>query len=440
VITRRGWAAVAGALIGLVLASASLDAPIVAVASAILVFLTVEIIAFHVRYRDVDLDSLQVDRTPVPARLPSASEVISGVTVTYRGRAPAWIAVADVVPEAFPITVGPARTLARVETGGKIELRYAFRPALRGSFVLGPIGVAIVDPLGFSRLVFRPTATRRPATVVPAAIVAPAIRPGLALFSRTAMGIDLRRRGYGTEFRSLRPYQPFDDVRHMAWKRSRPPTYYIREFEQESRQTVLVVLDLSPSMSAGLWGESALDRSVEGAALLAALVSRQGEDRIGLATYSNGLYQYIAPSRANELTLVKLGDNLAMVAPRSGEFQFGKLLDELTKRFTTPSHVFLFSTLQGSMAGLHTSYVRFRRGGHRLYTFVPRLAGFYPDTGPTAGRPALEWARDQERLRLDWTLRVTRAEGIVTVPFDRRGANGAILRAYTTLRGWESAR
>lgn len=439
-ITRRGWAATTGALIGLVLAAASLNAPILAVATAIVVFLTVEILAFHLRHRDVDLDALTVERTPVPPRLPASSEVVTGVTVTYHGRAPAWIAVADVVPEAFPITVGPARTLARVEPGGKIELRYAFRPALRGAFVLGPVGIALVDPLGLSRLIYRPNATRRPATVVPAAIVAPALRPGLALFSRTALGIDLRRRGYGTEFRSLRPYQPFDDIRHMAWKRSRPPTYFIREFEQESRQTVLVVLDLSPTMAAGLWGESALDRSVEGAALLAALISRQGEDRIGLATYSNGLYQYIAPTRANELSLVKLGDNLAMVAPRPGEFQFGKLLDELTKRFDTPSHVFLFSTLQGSMAGLHSAYVRFRRRGHRLYTFVPRLAGFYPDAVPPAGRPALAWARDQERLRLDWTLRVTRAEGIVTVPFDRRGANGAILRAYTTLRGWEAAR
>ena len=434
-ITRRGWAAVAGSLVGLLLAAAALNPVVLAIATAFFVFLTVEIIRFHLQFRDVDTTTVTVVRSSLPPRLPVGSELVAGLSVQYHGRSPAWIAVSDVVPEAFPITHGPPRTIGRVEPGGTLELRYAFRPALRGAFVFGPVGIAILDPLGFSRMVLRPSTSRRASTVVPAAIVAPSIRPGLALFSRTALGIDLRRRGYGTEFRSLRPYQPFDDVRHMAWKRSRPPVYYIREFEQEARQTVLAVLDLSPTMTAGMWGESALDRSVEAAALLAALVSRQGEDRIGLATFAGSLFQYITPTRASELALVKLGDNLAMVAPRDGEFQFAALLDELTGRLTTPTHVFLFSTLQGPMTGLHSAIVKFRRKGHRLYTFVPRLGGFYPDPADTPGHPALEWARDQERLRLDWVLRVARSEGIVSVPFDRRGANGAVLRAYTTARG-----
>ncbi|MCI4367314.1 MAG: DUF58 domain-containing protein [Thermoplasmata archaeon] len=434
-ITRRGWAAVAGALAAVLLATASLNPVIVAVGLALFVLVTVEIVRFHVQFRRVGVGDFAVERTRTPARLPVGSELVAGVTVRYEGRSPAWIALSDVVPEAFPITVGPPRTVAHVVPGGTISLRYAIRPALRGAFVLGPVGIAILDPLGLSRLIFRPPVSRRAATVVPAAILAPAIRPGLRLFSRTALGIDLPRRGYGTEFRSLRPYQPFDDIRHMAWKRSRPPTYYVREFEQESRQTILAVLDLSQPMSAGLWGENALDRSVEGAALLAALISRQGEDRIGLATFAGTLFQYIAPTRASELALVKLGDNLAMVAPRPGEFQFAKLLDELTKRLDTPSHVFLFSTLQGPMTNLHLSLIRFRRRGHRLYTFVPRLAGFYPDVSESAAAPALEWARGQERLRTDWVLRLTRSEGIVSLPFDRRGASGAVLRAYTAIRG-----
>jgi uncharacterized protein (DUF58 family) len=435
VITRRGWSAVAGALLGLLLATASLNPVVVAIALAFFVFVSAEIVRFHLQYRRIGLDSFVLDRPHTPARLPVGSELVTGVTVRYEGSTAAWLAVSDVVPEAFPITVGPPRMVGYVRPGQTLSLRYAIRPALRGAFVLGPVGIALLDPLGFSRHTFRPPVSRRAATVVPAAILAPAIRPGLALFSRTALGIDLRRRGYGTEFRSLRPYQPFDDIRHMAWKRSRPPTYYVREFEQESRQTILAVLDISVPMSAGLWGESALDRSVEGAALLAALISRQGEDRIGLATYAGSLFQYIAPTRASELALVKLGDNLAMVAPRPGEFQFAKLLDELTKRLETPSHVFLFSTLQGPMTGLHLSLMKFRRRGHRLYTFVPRLAGFYPDPEPSPGASALDWARGQERLRSEYVLGVARAEGIVSLPFDRRGANGVVLRAYTSIRG-----
>ena len=434
-ITRRGWAAVGGALAALLLAELALNPLVLAVAVALFALLAAEILLFHGRYWGLRADGFEVERTFTPARLPVGSELVTGVTVRYSGRVGAWLAVSDVVPEAFPVTVGPPRVVAYVAPSGTVALRYAFRPALRGAFVLGPVGIAVLDPLGLSRLTFRPMVTRRASTVVPAAVVAPAIRPGLALYSRTAMGIDLRRRGYGTEFRSLRPYQPFDDIRHMAWKRSRPPTFYIREFEQESRQTILAVLDLSPPMAAGVWGESALDRSVEAAALLAALVSRQGEDRVGLATFAGTLFQYIAPVRASELALVKLGDNLAMVASREGEFQLAKLLDELTKRLDTASHVFLFSTLQGPMANLRPAVTRFRRRGHRLYTFVPRLAGFYPDIGDASGMPALAWARSQEHLRHDWVVRVARSEGIVTLPFDRRGAQGAVLRAYTSIRG-----
>ena len=434
-ITRRGWTAVGATLAGLLLAAASLNPFVLAVAFALWALVVAEVLAFHLRYWGLTADSFEVERTFTPTRLPVGSELVTGVTVRYAGERSAWLALSDLVPEAFPVTVGPPRTAGRVVPGGTLELRYAFRPALRGAFVLGPVGIAVLDPLGFSRLTYRPMVSRRPSTVVPAAVVAPAIRPGLALFSRTTIGIDLRRRGYGTEFRSLRPYQPFDDIRHMAWKRSRPPTYYVREFEQESRQTILAVLDLSPPMAAGLWGESALDRSVEGAALLAALVSRQGEDRVGLATFAGSLFQYITPVRANELHLVKLGDNLAMVATREGEFQLAKLLDELTKRLDTPSHIFLFSTLQGPMSGLHASLLKFRHKGHRLYTFIPRLAGFYPDVGGTAGMPALTWARSQEHLRHDWVVSVARSEGIVALPFDRRGAQGAVLRAYTAIRG-----
>lgn len=429
-ITRRGWGAVLGGLLGLLLAAVTLNPIVFAVAVALVGFLTVEIVRFHARFGGLDERDVRVERLPLPARLPANSELVSGVDLTFGGRSPAWIALSDVVPEAFPVTVGPPRVVAEVPPGGTLRLRYAFRPTLRGAYVLGPVGVAVLDPLGLSRQVLRPPASRRAATVVPAAIVAPHIRPGLALLSREALGIDLRRRGYGTEFRSLRPYQPFDDVRHMAWKRSRPPTYFVREFEQESRQTVLAVLDLTPSMAAGVWGESALDRSVEAAALLAALVARQGEDRIGLATYSDGLFQFLAPRRAGELTLVKLGDNLAMIAPREGEFRLPKLLDELRERLTSPTHVYLFSTLTGPMTGLHASYVQFRRKGHRLRTFVPRLGGFYPEPTEATGLAALDWARAQERRRMDWTLHVTRGEGIVTVPFDRRGANGVVLRTY----------
>src|SRR4029077_10076147 len=99
-------------------------------------------------YRDFGPLVVSVVRDPLPLRLPVGSEVVSRVSVTYRGRLPAWLSIQDVVPEAFPLSEGIPEILAEVRAAQTVHLVYSFRPAIRGAFVLGPIVVTAIDPLG----------------------------------------------------------------------------------------------------------------------------------------------------------------------------------------------------------------------------------------------------------------------------------------------------
>ncbi|MDX2085872.1 MAG: DUF58 domain-containing protein [Candidatus Melainabacteria bacterium] len=58
-----------------------------------------------------------------------------------------------------------------------------------------------------------------------------------------------RRLGQGLEFDRLQPYQPGDDVRALDWNvLARTLTPYVRRYQEETRPTVWLFVDASPSM------------------------------------------------------------------------------------------------------------------------------------------------------------------------------------------------
>jgi uncharacterized protein (DUF58 family) len=105
--------------------------------------------------------------------------------------------------------------------------------------------------------------------------------------------------GASTDFAEHRPYMPGDDVRRIDWRLyARTDRHYIKEFEADTNTNFLVVLDVSRSMSYG----NKLRYGCTLAACLAYFSSLQ-RDRVGLATYADGLVEYVPPS-AKHLRLV----------------------------------------------------------------------------------------------------------------------------------------
>ena len=435
-IARRGWEAVAGTLGALLLGLYSLNALLELVAVAAFGFVVSEMLLFESRFRSFDSSEFTFERSSGPRRAPTDGEVATSVRVGFGARAGFPAEIYDVVPESYDVVEGSSRTQTWVPAGGTVRLSYRVRPRVRGAYPLGPTVVVARDPFGFC---YRTTvvATERPMTIVPPNIAGRLGPLGLALFTRVQSGLSIRRRGMGTEFRALRPYQPSDDIRHIAWKRSTLTNLVVREFDQESRQEFLLALDLSTAMDAGLWGRSALDVSVEAAAMLTHLIARHGEDRVGLLTFADGVFQYVPPGRG-PAHFRKVIDNLAIAVHRPGACPLPDLLTEATRRLRHRTHLFVFTASEPPLDGLARSYANLRAHGHRPYLFVPDRAGFYPEPPTEEPTIGLDWARQSERHRFLAVLANVRAEGIPIFPFDRRGAGDRVLFAYTQIRTWGS--
>jgi uncharacterized protein (DUF58 family) len=105
--------------------------------------------------------------------------------------------------------------------------------------------------------------------------------------------------GASTDFAEHRPYMPGDDVRRVDWRLfARTDRHYVKEFEADTNTNFLVLLDVSRSMSYG----NKMSYACTLAACLAYFSSLQ-RDRVGLATFANGIVEYVPPS-AKHLRLV----------------------------------------------------------------------------------------------------------------------------------------
>lgn len=105
--------------------------------------------------------------------------------------------------------------------------------------------------------------------------------------------------GSSTDFAEHRMYVPGDDLRRLDWKLyARTDRYYVKEFEADTNTNLLVLLDVSRSM---LYGTK-LQYACTLAACLTYFSSLQ-RDRVGLATFANGVVEFVPPS-AKHLRMV----------------------------------------------------------------------------------------------------------------------------------------
>src|SRR5438270_10022950 len=103
--------------------------------------------------------------------------------------------------------------------------------------------------------------------------------------------------GRGIEFSQVREYQPGDDVRTIDWNvTARSGAPHVKEFVEERDLTVLVVVDVSGSMSFGSIDWRKIDIAAELAAVFA-FSAVQNSDRVGLLLFSNNVRRFIPPRR-----------------------------------------------------------------------------------------------------------------------------------------------
>jgi len=233
----------------------------------------------------------------------------------------------DDLPDA--LVAAPSTLALRVFPRVRTALRYRIQPRERGEASAGSLFVRYASPLG---LVERWAQSPLQETVR----VYPAIRQGedQQIFLARSRQIDLqlrqmRQRGLGRDFESLREYLAGDDLRDVCWTATaRSGQLITRRYQTERSQAVWIVLDAGrllrarTTLKAGADDQSQiahskLDYACSTAVAMAQLALYSG-DRVGLLVYGQNIQQRVLPGRG-AAHLRQIIEALAMARAESSE-------------------------------------------------------------------------------------------------------------------------
>jgi uncharacterized protein (DUF58 family) len=187
------------------------------------------------------------------------------------------------------------------------SLRYSVSPRERGDVEAGALYIRYRSILGLvSRWATAPLS--QPVRIYPE--LRSAEEQSLFLAKSRRIDLQLRQmryRGLGREFESLREYRPGDDLRDVCWTASaRRGDLVTRQFQAERSQSVWIVLDTGRLMRARVKDPShkdhanstytKLDFACSTAVALAQLAMFSG-DRVGLLGYGRRIQQQLLPGR-----------------------------------------------------------------------------------------------------------------------------------------------
>jgi uncharacterized protein (DUF58 family) len=154
----------------------------------------------------------------------------------------------------------------------------------------------------------------------------------------------LRLRGQGTEFESLREYTLDDEFRRIDWKatarRGKP---IVRDYQTERSQNVILLLDAGRTMLAEVEGKRKFD-AVLNAALMLAYVAVQMDDKVGALVFADEVDLFSPPQRGRA-QVGKLVDALHDAEPRMVESDYLYAATYLAKRWRKRSLIALFTDL-----------------------------------------------------------------------------------------------
>lgn len=118
-------------------------------------------------------------------------------------------------------------------------------------------------------------------------------------------------KGRGIEFSEVRPYQVGDDIRNIDWNVSaRTGDAYVKVFEEEREQTLMLVVDVSGSENFG--SQTKFKREI--AAEICAVIGFSAitnNDKVGLLLVSDRIELFVPPKKGRKHVLRLLRDLFA---------------------------------------------------------------------------------------------------------------------------------
>ncbi|MDG5767194.1 DUF58 domain-containing protein [Balneolales bacterium ANBcel1] len=154
-------------------------------------------------------------------------------------------------------------------------------------------------------------------------------------------------KGRGMTFSEVRTYQFGDDVRQIDWNvtaRSQEP--YIKVFEEEREQTLMLCVDISPSGQFGSGRQRKLDLVTELSAILA-FSAIKNNDKVGLLLFTDRIEKVVLP-RKGRAHVLRLIQELLTTRPAGTGTNIGNAVAYLTRMLRRRSIFILISDFQSS--------------------------------------------------------------------------------------------
>ncbi|MCH2448683.1 MAG: DUF58 domain-containing protein [Gracilimonas sp.] len=114
-------------------------------------------------------------------------------------------------------------------------------------------------------------------------------------------------KGRGMEFTEVRAYTYGDDIRQIDWNvTARTGDPFIKIFEEEREQTLMLCIDISQSGTFGSQNQSKMDLAIELCAVLA-FSAIKNSDKVGLVLFSDHIEKVVPPKkgRTHVLRLIR---------------------------------------------------------------------------------------------------------------------------------------
>lgn len=150
-------------------------------------------------------------------------------------------------------------------------------------------------------------------------------------------------KGRGMQFSEVREYAYGDDIRHIDWNVSaRMQSPYVKLFQEEREQTLMLLVDISPSVltSVGL-----TDRRELMAELVAVLAysATHSQDKVGMLLFDTDIRAYFPPSKGYQQILQLIRAVLETPVREGAGTDFKKASEYFRKVYKGKSLTFLIS-------------------------------------------------------------------------------------------------
>jgi uncharacterized protein (DUF58 family) len=387
------------------------------------------------RLAGLDPGTLLVAREPPPA-----FSVGRPLPVTYRWSHPLPWRLTLKVREVFPAALEPERGWEReirIPPGEVLREAVTLRPVRRGKGGGGRLHLRLLGPWG---LVWRQLRHELPwqATVYPN-LVGASLRslPTQAQRRREAGFRSVRRLGEGRMFESLKEWVPGEDTRTIDWKATaRRGKVMARQYEDERRQQVLLVIDAGRMLTAEIDGRARLESVIE-AALHLAHSAEEHDDNIGLMVFADEVQQFLAPARGRR-ALRAVVDALAGIEGRLVEPNYPAAFAYLATRNRKRALTVLFTdVIDRTASEALVAQVGTLRPRHLPLAVTlrdPALERLATARPATTGA-AYERAAAEELLQSrEEALAEMRGRGVLVLDVSPSGASAAVVEQYNRLK------